>query len=533
MGVGSARAADLGGNCCADLEERIAELEATTARKGNRKMSLTITGQIHRMIMIWDDGRDRAAYYGIDNINSSSRFSFLGEASASPWLKFGFEIMIEADGTSASSRVNQLNEDGSFSNLTYMAANVNSQGINNSGNSDSFFGDARRVAAWVEHKEVGRLTVGRYETAGAIGTIDLGGVGVATGFGSVSLIQGNFSLRTKSINNNGVVAPGLISSVWSQYLDPAAYQARQETLRYDSPAVHGFIFSASLAESTGSLAANTNWGLMLRYAGEHHGFRIAAGVGLEHYGDTYIPPAASATGVNQPCVNGSGLACASPGVSTFSHTPPDVNAWGAGLSAMHISSGLFLQGAVQGVQYNNDTSHTTGNWGETCGASTAAGNVIGFAATVQGLDSTCHAKKDAWWWQLQGGIAKNWTGWGNTVLYVEYSKLYDWGAEKGTGRQYVSGTSPPSQGFVALQNVTSTEASVFGVGLVQNFNNAATEWYLGYRNYALDLNSGATCAAVNVAGTTGSFTTAGVGTQVPNCKIEDFNIITTGLRIKF
>jgi hypothetical protein len=29
-------AADLGGNCCADLEERIAELEATTARKGNR-----------------------------------------------------------------------------------------------------------------------------------------------------------------------------------------------------------------------------------------------------------------------------------------------------------------------------------------------------------------------------------------------------------------------------------------------------------------------------------------------------------------
>jgi hypothetical protein len=27
-----ARAADLGGDCCADLEERIAELEATTAR---------------------------------------------------------------------------------------------------------------------------------------------------------------------------------------------------------------------------------------------------------------------------------------------------------------------------------------------------------------------------------------------------------------------------------------------------------------------------------------------------------------------
>ena len=35
---GGANAADLGGNCCADLEERVAELEATTARKGNRKV---------------------------------------------------------------------------------------------------------------------------------------------------------------------------------------------------------------------------------------------------------------------------------------------------------------------------------------------------------------------------------------------------------------------------------------------------------------------------------------------------------------
>src|SRR4030081_222609 len=73
----SAKAADLGGDCCADLEERVAELEGTTARKGNRKMSLTITGQVNRMIMAYDDGRTRAVYFGIDNVNSSSRFSFL------------------------------------------------------------------------------------------------------------------------------------------------------------------------------------------------------------------------------------------------------------------------------------------------------------------------------------------------------------------------------------------------------------------------------------------------------------------------
>src|SRR2546425_88950 len=42
------RAADLGGDCCADLEERVAELEATTARKGNKtwgevRLGLTAT----------------------------------------------------------------------------------------------------------------------------------------------------------------------------------------------------------------------------------------------------------------------------------------------------------------------------------------------------------------------------------------------------------------------------------------------------------------------------------------------------------
>ena len=136
VGVGSARAADLGGNCCADLEERVAELEATTARKGNRKMSLTITGQVNRLIMFWDDGHTQGTYYGIDNVNTSSRFSLLGEASATPWLKFGFEIMLEGESTSGSTRVSQLNEDGSFSATTYMAGAGGTSGVNNAGNSD-------------------------------------------------------------------------------------------------------------------------------------------------------------------------------------------------------------------------------------------------------------------------------------------------------------------------------------------------------------------------------------------------------------
>jgi hypothetical protein len=62
LGSSGILAADLGGSCCTDLEERIAELEATTARKGNRKVSLTISGYIAQEITFWDDGEESNTY---------------------------------------------------------------------------------------------------------------------------------------------------------------------------------------------------------------------------------------------------------------------------------------------------------------------------------------------------------------------------------------------------------------------------------------------------------------------------------------
>ena len=51
----TARAADLGGDCCADLEARVAELEATTARKGNKVVSLTISGRVAVGMTYWTE----------------------------------------------------------------------------------------------------------------------------------------------------------------------------------------------------------------------------------------------------------------------------------------------------------------------------------------------------------------------------------------------------------------------------------------------------------------------------------------------
>ena len=87
----SAKAADLGGDCCADLEERVAELEATTARKGNRRMSLTVSGQVTRSILYWNDGDQSGTYAGLDNHNQSTRFVFSGYGQDQPerngWLR--------------------------------------------------------------------------------------------------------------------------------------------------------------------------------------------------------------------------------------------------------------------------------------------------------------------------------------------------------------------------------------------------------------------------------------------------------------
>src|SRR6476660_3211080 len=70
-----ARAADLGGACCADLENRVAELEATTVRKGNKKVSVTLYGQVNRAALFWDDGAEQNTYVVDNNYESCASAS--------------------------------------------------------------------------------------------------------------------------------------------------------------------------------------------------------------------------------------------------------------------------------------------------------------------------------------------------------------------------------------------------------------------------------------------------------------------------
>jgi hypothetical protein len=106
---GPAGAADLDG-CCADLESRIAELETATARKGDRNVSVEISGIINHAVLSWDDGAEHKAYV-VTNDNDRSRLRFVGKAALDADLEFGYRIEVGIRAAN-SLRVNQLSSLG-------------------------------------------------------------------------------------------------------------------------------------------------------------------------------------------------------------------------------------------------------------------------------------------------------------------------------------------------------------------------------------------------------------------------------------
>jgi hypothetical protein len=352
----------------------------------------------------------------------------------------GFEIMIEIEAGGTSSKVSQLDEDGKITTASPLGNSISF----NQPNVDAYFGDARRAAWWIEHKDVGRLTVGRYESAGVVTTIDLGGIFMAAS-SSFILLNGSFFIRGPQGQ--------YYAMTWGNIGDPAANQGRTELVRYTSPTWQGFIFDASIAE------AGDYWGSMLRYAGEFSGFRIAAGIGYERSRDRATP------------------ATLDPTAAAFVGPRPDVEAWGGGVSVMHVPSGLFVQGHYQTADYNDPGHIANGYWGSAGGAT----------------------KKEWSHWLIQGGIAKNWFGIGNTALYGEYGRSSNFGAES-AGRNYpaTSAFAAPFTGtatnnFTAVNGVTDTDLRIWGLGITQNVDAAASTLYLGYRNFDADISCRVNC----------------------------------------
>ncbi len=242
--AGPVVAADLGGECCGDLQQRVAELEVASARKGNRAVSLTVSGEVARAMLIWDDGIGSDSYI-IDNPaqGESSKLGFAGQGRLSQQWMTGF--VIELGFTDASSLfVDQVNDDGPGETAFEL-----------------------RLANWyIESERLGRLTEGQQgsATAGII-TIDL------TRAKTDPVVWHNRSFGIRGTDGDytgltwGNVAWGL-----------EGYKG--DFLRYDSPVFYGFAASAAWGE-------NDSADVALRFQKELDSVRIAAGAGYLRVGD--------------------------------------------------------------------------------------------------------------------------------------------------------------------------------------------------------------------------------------------------------
>ncbi len=285
----SSAAADLGGNCCADLEERIAELEATTARKGNRKVSLTISGWVNQAVFFWDDGVERNVYVGTNGLEQD-RFRFVGEAKITPDWSAGYQLELGVNGADSKT----FSQDSSG---TVGALNI------------------RRASWFLKSKDLGKLVVGRdaMATYHLLDNVDFTLTRNVSDAEATGVYIANFQLRS---DGEPVGANTLWGNVMGGFNNRTPGQpGLRNIVAYETPTFAGFTGSAAWGE-------DDMWDIALAYKNDNiRDFKVSAKIG---YGESTDPITNAAQ-----CTVGNG----------------DCQWWGAAAVIMHNPTGLFLYGA--------------------------------------------------------------------------------------------------------------------------------------------------------------------------------------------
>ena len=244
--------ADHGAPCCADLDQRIAELEAMVARKGNRKLSLQLSGLVNSGVMAWDDGGERNAYV-VTNDNQRSRFSFVGKAAIDALWEAGYAIDVGIR-TANSKLVNQIADRGF------------------TGRPPTGF-DLRSSVWFLRNKSYGTVFVGTTFAATdriansnvtQTGTFDQYAAPENAGLGMFLRSAANGRLTGSFLNWRRIIGAGGDQ--------PGESQRGFSLLKYVSPTWNGFTAAADWV-------VTDFWDVALRYRKEILGFDVGAGIG--------------------------------------------------------------------------------------------------------------------------------------------------------------------------------------------------------------------------------------------------------------
>ena len=363
-----ALSADFGSGCCADLEERINELNATTARKGNRKVTLTVSGWINEAIFAWDDGTQRGVYEGT-NLIEQPRVRFTGEVKLNKIWSAGYALELGIEGN-PSNQWNQLSDVSQSADPTKQddATNV------------------KKSNWFIKNTDLGQVAIGlnAMATYHLLDDADSTQTRYASDADAVGVFMSAFLIRS------GGSFVGATPLKWSDVLrgwknsTPGQADLR-DVVRYDSPTFHGFTVSASWGQKY-------LWDAALTYNNDFGDFHMVARAG---YGASSDPgttlPGVTTSGTVTTYVAG-GSPCIS-GTSSATSLPDFSCTWeGAAATIQHSPTGLYVYGGWGGQSV--DTSHV-------------------FPAGTAFLH-------DSSFWIIQPGIEHSWLHLGPTTIFGEY-----------------------------------------------------------------------------------------------------------------
>jgi hypothetical protein len=250
-GAANVAAAEFGAPCCVDLDQRVAELEATVARKGNRNVSVEITGLVNNGILAWDDGGERNAYV-VTNDNQRSRFSFVGKAAIDAMWEAGYAIDVGLR-TANSKLVNQVSDTPLLPR------------------SRDF--DLRSSVWFLRNKRYGTVFVGTtFAATDRIANSNVTQTGMFDQYAAPENVGLGMFLRSA---NDGRLTNSLLN--WRRIIgaggdQPGESQRGFSLIKYVSPTWNGFTAAADWV-------ATDFWDVALRYRKEIAGFDIGAGIG--------------------------------------------------------------------------------------------------------------------------------------------------------------------------------------------------------------------------------------------------------------
>lgn len=239
--------------CCADLDQRVAELEAMVARKGNRRLTVILTGLVNNAVMAWDDGGERNAYV-VTNDNQRSRFAFVGKAAIDAMWEAGYAIDVGIR-TANSKLVNQV-ADGGFDGRPPTGFDLRSSVwfLRNKNWGSAFLGTTFAATDRIANSNVTQTEM-----------FDAYAAPENAGLGMFLRSARNGELTRSFLNWRRIIGAGGDQ--------PGESQRGFSLIKYVSPTWNGFTFAADWV-------VTDFWDVALRYRKEIAGFDIAAGIGF-------------------------------------------------------------------------------------------------------------------------------------------------------------------------------------------------------------------------------------------------------------